>query len=364
VLFVRGWALDGNRRPGTRIVLALGNAPPTESLPIQRPDIAEAYGFDARQGAGFAAAVSTGTLSAGSHALLVLVASHNRWYRVPSDRRVWIGATDEPRAAVPLRVDNWTIGFDGIFVGEDRIAGGVEGGVGLTAGIPAYLRGWAVDLDAQLPLGGVLADDGGGARPGVVGFERPEIPPHLGLEGIERCGFAIPLLAPAGAERVVRIWVLSADRRSRAEVTLQVARAPYVATRALRRLDGAPPISLDGLFVGVDPQRGTVVEPGVRLKTQDLLWVRGWAIDPGKPTPSTGVTLVVDGKREITAQVGLERRDVAAAYGDDAVASSGFAVAVPLATLGRGEHRVAVRALAAKGAGYWETEPLSIHVGD
>jgi hypothetical protein len=363
VLYVRGWALDAQGRPGSRILVTLGDADPVEGVTgLARPDVVVSLGLDPQLRPGFAAAFATGTLPAGTHRIQVALEADGRRFRVPSDVSIELGAGD-PLDALPVRPEGWAIHLDGVYVGVDRVAGGVDG-ITLVPDLPAVLRGWAVDVAAQRPLAAVIADDGSGPRAGVVGFSRPDVIDDLGLPGVERCGFAIPLLAPSDAEAVVRIVLASADRGARVDVSLRVCRAPAEGTRGLSLLDGSAVVTIDDVVVGVAPDLGTAVEPGATLHRDELLWVRGWALDAARRAPAAGVMLVVDDEREFVAQAGLERRDVAVANGDAGLVPCGYAGVVPLALFAPGEHRVALRVVAPGASGYWEeAEALRFRIG-
>ena len=288
VLFVRGWALNPAHVPARRVFVAIDDGDPVEGVVgLPRPDVVAALGSDGSLGAGFAAAIPIGSIPIGRHVVRASFAVDDRLFRVPTEAFVEVAPASDPLAGLLPRTDGWAIHLDGIFVGNDRVAAGLGDGTALAFGMPATLRGWAVDVNARQSVGGILADDGSGLRPGVVGFDRPDVTDDLGLQGVERCGFAVPLLAPSAGEEAVRLVVLSADRGAYFETEVRVRRAVADRTTGLPRLDAAVRITIDDVVAGTTPYPREYSDADVSLRDDELLWVRGWAIDDvrGAPRP-------------------------------------------------------------------------------
>jgi len=364
VLFVRGWALNPERVPADRVFVAIDDGDPVEGVVgLPRPDVVAALGSDGALGAGFAAALPIGSIPLGRHVVRASFAVDDRVFRVPAEAFVEVAVANDPLAGLVPRADGWAIHLDGVFVGTDRVAAAFGEAPALTFGMPATLRGWAVDVDARQPVGGILADDGNGLRPGVVGFERLDVVDDLGLTGVERCGFAVPMLPPSAGEEAVRLVLLSADRDAYVETEVRVRRAVADTTTGLPRLDAAVRVTIDDVLAGTTPYPWESRDADASLRGDELLWVRGWAIDQVRGAPAAAVTLCVDERLEFTAQAGLERPDVAAALGDPALSPCGFAANVPLAGLQLGDHHLAVRVIAADRSGYFENDrPLRLQI--
>jgi hypothetical protein len=364
VLFVRGWALNSEHLPARRVFVAIDDGDPVEGIVgLPRPDVAAALGSDGVLGAGFAAAIPIGSIPIGRHVVRASFAVDDRVFRLPTEAFVEVAAASDPLAGPVPRADGWAIHLDGIFVGDDRVAVGLGEAAALVFGMPAILRGWAVDVDARQPVGGILADDGNGLRPGVVGFERPDVSDDLGLPGVERCGFAVPMLTPLDGEEAVRLVLLSADRAAYCETEVRVGRAVVHRTSGLPRLGAAVRITIDGVLAGTTPYPWESRDADASLRGDELLWVRGWAIDDVQGAPPAAVTLCVDERLEYFAQAGLERPDVAAALANPALSPCGFVACVPLAGLQLGDHHVAVRVIAADRSGYFENDrPVRLRI--
>lgn len=362
VLFVRGWALNPAHVPARRVFVAIDDGDPVEGVVgLPRPDVVAALGSDGSLGAGFAAAIPIGSIPIGRHVVRASFAVDDRLFRVPTEAFVEVAPASDPLAGLLPRTDGWAIHLDGIFVGNDRVAAGLGDGTALAFGMPATLRGWAVDVNARQSVGGILADDGSGLRPGVVGFDRPDVTDDLGLQGVERCGFAVPLLAPSAGEEAVRLVVLSADRGAYFETEVRVRRAVADRTTGLPRLDAAVRITIDDVVAGTTPYPREYSDADVSLRDDELLWVRGWAIDDVRGAPPAAVTLCLDDRLEFFAQAGLERPDVAVSLENPVLSPCGFAACVPLAGLLPGEHHLAVRVIASDRSGYFEKDrPLRL----
>jgi hypothetical protein len=355
VLFVRGWALNPEHVAAARVFVAIDDGDPVEGVVgLPRPDIVAALGSNGSLGAGFAAAIPIGSIPIGRHVVRAFFAVDDRLFRIPTEAFIAVDPASDPLAGLVPRADGWAIHLDGIFVGSDRLAGGLGSGAALAFGVPATLRGWAVDVDARQPVGGILADDGNGLRPGVVGFDRPDVTEDLGLPGVERCGFAVPLLTPSAGEGAVRLVMLSADRAAYVETEIRVRRAVAQRTTDLPRLDAAVRIAIDDVVAGTTPYPWASPDADVSLRGDELLWIRGWAIDDARGSPPAAVTLCVDDRLDFFAQAGLERPDVAAALGNPALSPCGFVACIPLAGLPPGDHQVAVRVIATDRSGYFE----------
>jgi len=75
----------------------------------------------------------------------------------------------------------------------------------------------------------------------------------------------------------------------------------------------------------------------------------GWAVDAVDGAPVKRITVIVDGKREIAALVGLPREDVADTFGKPGLLRSGWSAVVNTFDFEPGEHIVAVKAENSRG---------------
>jgi hypothetical protein len=276
-------------------------------------------------------------------------------YRVPGELSIEVLPSLDPVAELVLRADGWAVSIDGVYVGDDRLAGAVGDGMALAPGAPAMLCGWAVDTRAGRPVSDIVAYDANGPRLGIMGFDRPDVIDDLGLPGVRECGFRIPVLAPLDGEEALRLVVLSSDRRSFFEAgTVPIQRLAAGRTADLTRLDGPARVTVDDVVGNGPPRRAALGDEFLIFRREELLDVRGWAIDDVRHALPSAVTVLVGDRFEFTAQTRLERPDVAFALRDPALAASGFLARIPLAGIPPGDHRIAVRVVAADRSGFCE----------
>jgi hypothetical protein len=80
---------------------------------------------------------------------------------------------------------------------------------------------------------------------------------------------------------------------------------------------------------------------------EPILSVEGWALDPVTRGAAGGVAVELDGERRVAGLYGLARPDVGAHFGRPELSAVGWSIGVPLSTLRRGRHRMAVLVAAA-----------------
>jgi hypothetical protein len=356
VLFLQGWALNAERQPVDRIFVGIDDTDPVKGVTgLDRPDVAQAVGSASAAKGGFAAAIPIGSIAPGLHSVWASFTAGDEMFRVPGELRIEVLPALDPVADLAPRAEGWAVSIDGVYVGDDRLAGAVGDGMALAAASPAMLRGWAVDTQAKKPVGDIVAYDANGPRLGVVGFDRPDVIDDLGLPGVQECGFGVPVLAPLDGEESVRLVVLSADRRSFFEAgAIRIRRVAAERTSDLPRLDGLARATVDDVLGDGPPRRVSAGDECLVFRRDELLDVRGWAIDDVRHALPAAVTVLVGDRYEFTAQTRLERPDVAAALRDPALAASGFFARIPLAGIPPGEHRIAVRVVAADRSGFFE----------
>jgi hypothetical protein len=366
VLFLHGWAVNAQYHPVDRVFVGIDDADPVEGVTgLDRPDVAQAVGSAGAAKAGFAAAIPIGSVAPGMHSIWASFATGDEVFRVPGELRIEVLPTLDPVADLAPRAEGWAVSIDGVYVGDDRLAGAVGDGLALAAAAPAILRGWAVDTQAKKPVGDIIAYDANGPRFGIVGFDRPDVIDDLALPGVLACGFGVPVLAPWAGEETVRLVVLSADRRSFLEAgTVRIRRVARERTSDLPRLDEPARVTVDEVSGDGAPRRVSTGEGCLAFRREELLDVRGWAIDDVSHALPAAVTVRVGDRHEFTAQTRLERPDVAAALCDPALAASGFFARIPLAGIPPGEYRIAVRVVAADRSGFFEGGAVMVSICD
>jgi len=119
----------------------------------------------------------------------------------------------------------------------------------------------------------------------------------------------------------------------------------------------APGFFLDHVGGAADPLGRP---PAVTAGDQPMLF-DGFGFDPVAKAPGKGVDLVVDG-RVYAAVYGAQRPDVAQFHKTPGLVAVGYKATLPAGTLKAGPHSVAVRVIAADGAGYYEGPPVPFTV--
>jgi len=108
---------------------------------------------------------------------------------------------------------------------------------------------------------------------------------------------------------------------------------------------------------------GTVMNPltltSAQVSIASALVVAGWGADPEAKGPGQGVEVVIDG-HTYTAQYGIPRGDVAAAYKTQSYLATGFNYSVPASQFGAGAHSVSVRVIAKDGKSYYESPTINV----
>lgn len=121
-----------------------------------------------------------------------------------------------------------------------------------------------------------------------------------------------------------------------------------------------------GSLDSTDVQSGTAVaaaEPDAQLRTDDVIIASGWAADPNLKGPPASVCVVLDGKiiSGVRVLYGTNRPDVATAYQNGALASTGFTISVPAVRVPAGLHRIQAAAVTSDGAA--ALLPGSVRIG-
>ena len=133
--------------------------------------------------------------------------------------------------------------------------------------------------------------------------------------------------------------------------------APSLATAGMPPCGTAPLIGIDqiGTTRGLDGPRP------IRISGRRSVKVVGWAVDQGREAAAAGVDIAVD-EASFPSIYKWERADVAQHFNRPAYRYSGFTADIPRGRLGRGQHRLAIRAAAATRECYYESAPIEILV--
>lgn len=81
--------------------------------------------------------------------------------------------------------------------------------------------------------------------------------------------------------------------------------------------------------------------------------ISGWAADYNSKKPAAGVLINIDGKKDVPAEYGLERRDVATYLKDNSYTSVGFRASIPTSTIDKGTHTISFKVISADNTQYF-----------
>jgi hypothetical protein len=99
--------------------------------------------------------------------------------------------------------------------------------------------------------------------------------------------------------------------------------------------------------------------PGMLFPLDGDLVITGWAVDPGRQIPASGIFVIIDGNHRssgIDNSYGAVRLDVAAALKNPKLTKVGYSVAVPLEQLSPGKHWMQLGVESADGKGFYRFE--------
>jgi phosphoglycerol transferase len=133
--------------------------------------------------------------------------------------------------------------------------------------------------------------------------------------------------------------------------------APALATAGLPPCGAAPLIGIDQ----IGPTRGLEGPRPIRITGRRSVKVVGWAVDQGREAAVAGVDIAVD-EVSFPSIYQWERADVAQHFNRPAYRFSGFTADIPRGKIGKGQHRLAIRAAAATRECYYESAPIEILV--
>jgi len=160
----------------------------------------------------------------------------------------------------------------------------------------------------------------------------------------------LALLSVAGCDKPKPRPAAAAAMAAAAVGTPQMT--PAASIGLTRRAETAI-FSLDMINASADPLNNPA-----RIKAGVPTTMTGFGFDPVARTAPKAIDVVIDGVPYGTACC-HERQDVAGYYETEAVQLSGFRVTLPAGVVTPGAHKVMVRAVAADGASFFDSVPLS-----
>ena len=214
----------------------------------------------------------------------------------------------------------------------------------------------------------VLSADAASLLPASVSrrlarLERPITLSPAALTAVVAC-----LLAFAGWRALAAIDVRA--YAAGAAVTPGIAATPQPRIFDKTRLDAlaqrqpATTASFDGALVEIHGAWHVQSLPTLAVKKGATLKLVGWAADPATHLPSRGLMLIVDRVRriDITNEYGADREDVAAAFHNPAMRSTGYAALLPTSALAIGNHTVQLGIVTYDQSGYYPAASISFIV--
>jgi hypothetical protein len=149
------------------------------------------------------------------------------------------------------------------------------------------------------------------------------------------------------------------DLRNLAEQTslARLPTRPGAMTIAMSACSGRTTISLERAGKARAPFAGGLAP----VQGSRPLKITGWGIDQPAGSAGAGVDVVVDGT-PLPTFYAIDREDVANYFGRPGYYHSGFTTELGPNSLTRGEHRLALRLIAANGQCYYEGAPVTLVV--
>lgn len=335
---LRGWAVDAGAQAFAAVEADVGGAKAEAACTERRADVAAVYGSPSGVGFRIEVALDEAALGRQPVALTGVRADGSR-ARIPL--AVQLDVVPPLRSLPRGLAGGPVIGH----VDEVRAESGdaarpaAPGSVGVVLGGAVIVRGWAAAPDGTPHRAAYAQVDGQRFERGMSGYPRPDVGTELRTD---RTGYGFRIRIPSEhlglGDHVLRVHAVAGGTVGLVGPELRVAivrPAPlnvYEQTpRARGRVDAVG--RLDGSDTVTDELAYLQVTAG------DRIVVRGWAGDPGDGALPARVVLVVDGVAHGPVQRGLERDDVVAATGCEALRRSGFSALVQAGAFEPGFHR-------------------------
>ncbi len=133
---------------------------------------------------------------------------------------------------------------------------------------------------------------------------------------------------------------------------------PKLSLAAMTRSANPPVYNLENLAGIASPLGKT---GPLQIRANSSLKLDGWAVDDEAKALAAGVEVVIDGKA-YRALYGRSRPDVAAYFHVPAYLNAGFSASVPMAAVGPGQHKLALRVIAQDRKSYSEGATIELDV--
>ena len=90
--------------------------------------------------------------------------------------------------------------------------------------------------------------------------------------------------------------------------------------------------------------------------TRGAITIIGWAIDESAQREAGGVLIAVDDEHTLTVKYGMDRPDVARAFGNNRCRFAGFVASLDASSMKIGHHKLKINVLTADRSGYYESD--------
>ncbi len=141
------------------------------------------------------------------------------------------------------------------------------------------------------------------------------------------------------------------------QVQESISAVPMAATVGMPACPGEPVANIDQLATATGP----VWDKTPHISSRGEFRVLGWAIDQSANSAAAAVDIVVD-QIPFPSLYGTDRIDVAEALRNPAYRASGFTADIPAGKLGKGQHVLVLRVMAAKRTCYFQSRAAQILV--
>jgi hypothetical protein len=216
------------------------------------------------------------------------------------------------------------------------------------------LKGWAIDVQARQHTGGVIVslDE----KPFISQFiyERGDMAKKMKPDEKIGAGWGIVIPVDSLEEGIhsLTFKVLNADLNGYFPSDLKY-QFQYVRTESEDLLKGAV-ASKEPTSYSIDFLNETSVNQAKHtiIVSEPVIRFTGWAVDLPGQNLAKGVSVEIDGK-SFKAFYGFERKDVAKHLKSDIYQNCGWKAEIPASTLGKGEHKMVLKILAADKRVYY-----------
>lgn len=341
----RGWLLNGagDRQPdGLEIRVGPGRII-VPTLGFARPDVASVLATNVIN-SGF---YGVGSVAAPCGVQPVLVWARFGDERLPLEGGGTVEVADviDPLAGLTPRDGGWAGAADGFMSGDRQVDSVDDGGTTIVRfDRPTSLRGWCLDLNAGRPAVAVVARMGGSYLKVIDGIDRPDAAKHHGVPHAAACGFHVPAVPPLAGIGEIELFLIFEDGSYAALPVVRFRQPEPISSHALPT-DASIEGVLDELRVG---EREVEKGGNLELRGDDVLLIRGWAVDTVGPRLAGAVEIEISGTCVAQARRGQRRLDIANHLGNSAVSDCEFIAEVLVRGLEPRTHTMEIWALSAR----------------